>query len=408
MIPGRWLPTAEAGSGGISLDQPARGRFPSGDSPTDLRGRMSLRRKRSGGKGDDLRPPRILGEYCPALELPAVGSQYPWWRQMRRHSLGIALLLTGALASRPAWAADALPALTADDVTVTILSSNLADGGTVGEWGLSALVEVDGRCVLFDAGRYPDTVLRNVAVLGIDLTCVTDVVLSHFHFDHNTGLLPLMRDLRAKDPSSIQRLHVAEGFFRRRQIPQGDGFVDWNQMIAARDTLEAAGVEIVEHSGPAEILPSVWVTGPVERVHDEQQYGAARMLVDGKWVQDDVPESQGLSILTEEGHIVLLGCGHSGVVNALTHVQAKIEDVPIHALMGGLHLFNASDEMLGWTADHLRAIGVQHLMAGHCTGVEPLIRLRMGLNLTRRTAVVGAVGSQFVLGSGIRATNIAM
>lgn len=48
----------------------------------------------------------------------------------------------------------------ADAVTVTILSSNLADGSTIGEWGFSALVEVDGRCVLFDAGRYPETVLR--------------------------------------------------------------------------------------------------------------------------------------------------------------------------------------------------------------------------------------------------------
>ena len=318
------------------------------------------------------------------------------------------IIAIGALATPAGLSAYAAPTTSAHDVTVTILSSNLADGATVGEWGLSAFVEVDGQCVLFDAGRYPDTVLRNVAVLGIDLTCVTDVVLSHFHFDHNTGLLPVLRDLRAKNPTAIQRVHVAEGFFLPRRRPQGDGFVDWNQMIAARDTLEAAGVEIVEHREPTEILPSVWVTGPVERVHNEQQYGGARMLLDGEWVQDYVPESQGMSIVTEEGHIVLLGCGHSGVVNALEHVQSKIEDAPIHALMGGLHLFNASDEVLGWTADHLRSIGVEHLMAGHCTGVEPLVRLRTGLNLTRRTAVVGAVGSQFVLGEGIRATNIAM
>lgn len=296
----------------------------------------------------------------------------------------------------------------ASNVTVTILSSNLANGGTVGEWGLSAFVQADGQCVLFDAGRYPDTVLRNAEVLGVDLSCVTDVVLSHFHFDHNTGLLPLLRDLRRKNPDSMKRVHVAKGMFLRRQLPQGGDFVDWNQMIAIRDTLEAAGVEIVEHAGPAEILPSVWITGPVERVHEEQQYGGARMLVDGEWVQDNVPESQGLSVVTDRGHIVLLGCGHSGVVNLLEHVQETIQDAPIHALMGGLHLFNASDEMLGWTADRLRAIGVEHLMAGHCTGVEPLYRLRAGLNLTRRTAVVGAVGSQFVLGEGIRPTAIAM
>jgi hypothetical protein len=46
-------------------------------------------------------------------------------------------------------------------------------------------------------------------------------------------------------------------------------------------------------------------------------------------------------------------------------------------------------------------------MAGHCTGIEPLYRLRAGLNLNRRTAVVGAVGSRFVYGDGIHPTAIA-
>lgn len=324
---------------------------------------------------------------------------------------GLALLVLSALSAPASLLAEhnAPKRALAQNVEVTILSSNLADGATIGEWGLSALIEVDGACVLFDAGRYPDTVLRNAAALGVDLSCVTDVVLSHFHFDHNTGLLPFLRSVRAQNPDAVQRVHVATGFFLRRQRPGSNGYVDWNQMIAVRDTLRSAGVQIIEHDGPAEILPSVWVTGPVPRPHPERNYGsAARMLVDGEWVEDYVPESQGLTIVTDEGHIVLLGCGHSGVVNALEHVQTAIDDAPIHALMGGLHLFNASDEVLGWTADRLREIGVGHLMAGHCTGIEPLLRLRIGLNLSRRTAVVGAVGSQFVLGEGIRPTSIAM
>ena len=297
----------------------------------------------------------------------------------------------------------------AEAVSVTILSSNLADGATVGEWGLSALVQVDGQCVLFDAGRYPDTVLRNAAALNVDLSCVTDVVLSHFHFDHTTGLMPLLRDLRMKNPGAIRRVHVASGFFLPRRIPSASGDAERNQMISVKDSLEAAGVSVIEHAGPAELLPSVWVTGSIARPHPEKNYPTTiHVQMDGEWVEDYVPDSQGLTVITPQGHIVLLGCGHSGVVNALEHIRAKIDDLPIHALMGGLHLFAASDEVLGWTADRLREIGVQHLMAGHCTGIEPLVRLRTGLNLTRRTAVVGAVGSQFVYGEGIRPTAIAM
>jgi 7,8-dihydropterin-6-yl-methyl-4-(beta-D-ribofuranosyl)aminobenzene 5'-phosphate synthase len=42
---------------------------------------------------------------------------------------------------------------------VTVLSTMLADAG-FGEWGYAALVEVDGKRILFDTGANPDTVLK--------------------------------------------------------------------------------------------------------------------------------------------------------------------------------------------------------------------------------------------------------
>lgn len=296
----------------------------------------------------------------------------------------------------------------ASDVEVTILSSNLANGAAVGEWGLSAFVEVDGNCVLFDAGRYPDTVLRNAEVLGVDLSCTTDVVLSHFHFDHTTGLIPLIENLRTVSSDAIQRVHVAEGFFNQRRAPAGSGIRE-NQMIRERSIIEDLGVEFVVHAEATEIFPAVWVSGPVERRHPETNYGTAiEVSYFDRWVRDFLPESQALVIRTEEGPIVLLGCGHSGVVNALSQIQDQIQDEAIHALMGGLHLFNATDDTLQWTGEMLKDIGVENLMAGHCTGIEPLMRLRASLDLDRRTAVVGAVGSRFVLGEGVHPTAIAM
>jgi len=294
--------------------------------------------------------------------------------------------------------ADAKESSVAEKVAVTILSSNLANGATIGEWGFSALIEVDGRCVLFDAGNYPDTVLRNAKVLEVDLSCATDVVLSHFHADHTTGLLPLLEDLRAKNPNAMRRIHVAEGFFLSRRQPGTSGDKERNLMIAMREKLEAAGVEFVIYSDATEISPAVWVTGPIERNHPEKNYNRAmKVNIDGEWVEDFVPESQGLTVVTPEGPIVLLGCGHAGSVNLLEQVQRSIQDHSIQALMGGMHLFSADDQTLLWT----------NLMAGHCTGIEPLIRLRAGLDLSRRTAVVGAVGSRFVYGEGIHPTAIA-
>ncbi len=72
-------------------------------------------------------------------------------------------------------------------VKVHIISTMLATRG-LGEWGFSALVEVDGHWVLLDTGHDPDVVLGNAETMGVDLSRVTDVVLSHFHPDHTGGL----------------------------------------------------------------------------------------------------------------------------------------------------------------------------------------------------------------------------
>ncbi len=296
----------------------------------------------------------------------------------------------------------------AEEVEVTILSSNLADGDAIGEWGFSALVEVDGKCVLFDAGYHPDTVLKNARTLKVDLSCVTDVVLSHFHPDHNGGLPTLIKNVREKNPNAMSRIHVAKGFFLPRRYPEYTGDEEFNKMIKTKKELEAQNIEFIEYSKPAQIMPAVWVTGPVKRVHEEKTWPRiVKVKMNGEWIDDFVPESQGMTVVTAKGPIVLLGCGHSGSVNLLEQVQLTIQDHSIQALMGGLHLYDADDETLGWTSDRLKKVGIQNLMAGHCTGIEPLMRLRTGLGLNRSSAVVGAVGSRFVYGSGIYPTKIA-
>ncbi len=106
---------------------------------------------------------------------------------------------------------------------ITVLSTMLAGERTLGEWGYSALVELDGRKILFDAGMRPETVLANAEALGVDLSDVEDVVLSHAHPDHVGGVVPGRKAFMAKNPKAFSRIHVAEGFFlihERRGAPR--------------------------------------------------------------------------------------------------------------------------------------------------------------------------------------------
>ena len=110
---------------------------------------------------------------------------------------------------------------------------------------------------------------------------------------------------------------------------------------------------------------------------------------------------------TPNGLVVVAGCGHAGVVNTLTYAVKEFSGAPVYAVVGGIHLFPASDQQLDWTADKLKDFGVSYLIGAHCTGVEAVYHIRQRLNLSRKSAVVGAVGATFVLGEGIHPGEIA-
>lgn len=287
---------------------------------------------------------------------------------------------------------------------ITILSTMLADEG-FGEWGFAALVAVDGRRILFDTGAHDDTVQRNLKVLGLDLSDVEIVVLSHNHGDHTTGLLPLRRQFAAKSPKALSKVYGGHGIFWPRIAPGG-------QVSDAMDRIkrdyESTGGTIVEVSKPTEIVPGVWLTGPVPRVHPERNWSSVgKVRTPAGDVEDTVPEDMTLVFQTAQGPVYLFGCGHAGVINTLEHTRKAIDPSPVKAVIGGLHLFAADDTHLAWTAGQLKKFGVQQLIGAHCTGIESVYRIRELVGLTRQTCMVGAVGSSYSLAKGISAGRIA-
>ena len=124
----------------------------------------------------------------------------------------------------PGWAwaqtrADA--AVTA--VKVTVLSTMLVGGAGasgIGEWGFAAVLEADGRRILIDTGARAETVLKNVAELRVDLSDITDMVLTHNHGDHTGGLIALRREFMKKNPRALSRVHVPQGIFLSRRTAE--------------------------------------------------------------------------------------------------------------------------------------------------------------------------------------------
>ena len=291
------------------------------------------------------------------------------------------------------------------DFTIAVLSTMLVgEPRGIGEWGFAALIEVDHHCMLVDTGARPDTVLKNTQELKVDLSGVHEVVLTHSHWDHVGGLLTLRREFMKRNPDALSLAHVPVGIFDSRPTTTGEG----NLMIAIRKEYEATGGSFVLHSSGAELAPGIYFTGPVQRVYPEHNWsGSGRVLTPSGLVEDNVPEDSSVVLDTRKGLVILTGCGHAGIVNIMTAVEKHYGNRPIFGIVGGLHLFPASDEVVDWTAIKLREYHVANLLAAHCTGIEATYQLRTKLGLNRQTAVVAGVGSSFSSTKGIVAGPLA-
>lgn len=314
---------------------------------------------------------------------------------MLRRLWSRSFLLAALVLSALAQAAEPVDTQQVRKLKITVLSTMLADAG-IGEWGYAALVEVDGKRLLFDTGARPQTVLANAREMKIDLASIEEVVLSHNHDDHTGGLVTLRRELRNQNPRALSKAHVGEGIFLPRVGALQNG------LLRFKEEYEALGGSFVVHSKPAQLLPGVWITGPVPRVHPEKNFPRGlKIKTPAGEVDDTIPEDSSLAIHTTEGIVVLAGCGHAGIVNTIDYARTSIAARPVIAVIGGLHTFSASDEVLAWTADKMKEAGLRYFLAGHCTGIEAAFRIRERAGLDRRTAVVSSVGSSFTLGKGI-------
>jgi 7,8-dihydropterin-6-yl-methyl-4-(beta-D-ribofuranosyl)aminobenzene 5'-phosphate synthase len=301
-----------------------------------------------------------------------------------------------------------------DQLRIRILSTMLSDYVGVGEWGFSAVVETPQKRILFDTGMRPETVLHNAQELKVALSDIDDVVLSHNHGDHTGGLVTLRRELLKARPGALARAWVGQGIFDSMPSVKGapgpagpysglEG-LEWNRLLVARPEYESLGGAFVIVDKPREIAPGVWLTGPVPRKYAERNFPAGvRRKTAAGLVDDIVAEDMSLVVDTPRGLVILTGCGHAGIINTIAYAREKIRDTPVYAVVGGMHLFDLSDEKLDWTAEQLKTFGVQQILGAHCTGVESAIRLRQRLGLSRAAAPVGAVGTVFDLQKGIKA-----
>ena len=239
-----------------------------------------------------------------------------------------------------------------------------------GQHGLSIHIEyIDSggktHRVLFDTGQSAEAILHNARLLGIDLSKVEVIVLSHNHYDHTGGLLDVLKKINKRIPVILHpdalkpSVHLSKYGIRSVGMPFSIGEIEkLGDIVPLRDS--------------AEILPGMYFLGEIPRYMKDLANPIENLyiVVNSELKPHSLKDDTGIAIDIEGlGQIIISGCSHSGIVNIAKHSE-KIVGNNIYAIIGGLHLVQVSKEKINETINYLRKeLSVREVHIGHCTGL---------------------------------------
>jgi len=249
------------------------------------------------------------------------------------------------------------------EVKITTLSENTANYGFWAEWGLSILVEADGKNILVDTGLSTSAV-QNAMTLGIDFAKIDCIVLSHGHTDHTGGLREVL-----KLTGEIEVIAHPDIWTQKYTRRGSGGKEQYIGVPYPRDELESLGARFKLTTEPVHISENILTTGQIPMVTDYEAIEDNLFIKEnGTLIPDPLADDLALVIDTYFGLVVILGCAHRGIVNTLRQARKITGKDLVYAVIGGTHLFRASEERVTKTIADLQTMGVQRLGVSHCTG----------------------------------------
>ena len=268
-------------------------------------------------------------------------------------------------------------------ISLTILVDNntFIDQYLVGEPAVSYYIESDGQKILFDTG-YSDICLINANRLGIDLSNLNAIVLSHGHLDHTWGLQYLVRTLAEKmstNPSTAKPELIAHPqVFANRQYKNDP---EIGSLLKEENLVSFFNIKL--SSGPVFLTSQLLFLGEIERRNNfeaQKNIGMVR-LKNGEVIPDMVMDDSALVYLSEKGLVIITGCSHAGICTIVEQAKKITGDTRIVDIIGGLHLQKPSIEQMQGTLDYFRQNKVDQLHACHCTDLKSKIQLASVTNI---------------------------
>lgn len=265
-----------------------------------------------------------------------------------------------------------------DQAVISVLAEDTIAFDTPfrGRFGLSLLLELktgdNEEHILFDTNSEAQPILHNLRILDKSLDHVKTIFLSHCHYDHTDGLVGVLEAI-AHPVSIVAHTEIFRPCFEINP----DGIRHIGMSHQSPTNLEDKGASFNLVNDPLTLMTGVMTTGEIERITPFEELEDLYTLTDEETVQDHERDDSAILLNFREGLVIITGCCHSGIVNTMMHAKKITGVEKIHAIVGGLHLVDASEEKIEKSVEALRE--VDRVFAGHCTGFEGQRRIASAL-----------------------------
>ena len=257
---------------------------------------------------------------------------------------------------------------------INLIENTEGRPGCAYEHGLSFYIETEHHRLLMDLGPSEKS-LKNAENMGIDLSKVDTMILSHGHYDHSGGIVPF---LQAGSNAVIYMQETALGeFYGDDGEEQGRHL--YRYIGVDKEIAKYPCVKFIK--GDFVIDEELEIFTIKKRTH-ELPSANKRILVkkDGSYVRDTFEHEQYLVISCAGKKTLMSGCAHNGVLSILDEYRKKYGKDP-DIMISGFHLMKKTDYNAGECseimniADELKKLPVKFYTC-HCTGMPAYLMMK--------------------------------
>ena len=244
---------------------------------------------------------------------------------------------------------------------VTLIENLVYQQGLLAEHGLSYYIETGHKKILFDTGQ-SGNFLVNAIMLGIDISDIDTVIISHGHYDHTGGLYPFLKvnhkaTVYIKKEAFNPKFHGTEKFI---------GIVYDSLLLDARINYITG---ITEIDKDIFIMPDIPIKNPLDT-----NFHNFKISTPHGFENDEFNDELFLAIINKSEVSVISSCSHRGITNiidaAINHFR-----LPVNMVIGGFHIRNCGAGQLEVITMYLERFSVKSIGVCHCTGVEKYAEL---------------------------------